>query len=57
MDYVRRQLPETAPYRRLLGVVGVRAVTPVKVEFAYGRPYDRPMSVAREFEADGQVTI
>ena len=57
MDYVRRQLPETAPYRRLLGIVRVRADTPVKVESASRRPYERPMNVVCKFEADRQFTI
>ena len=56
MEYARRQLPATAPYRRLLGIVGVPPVTPVTVLSASGRPYDRPTSIVRKFGAGAQCT-
>ena len=57
MEYAHRQLPATAPYRRLLGIVGVRPVTPVKVVSDCGRPYDRPMHVVCKLGAGGQFTM
>jgi len=57
MDYPNRQLPATAPDRRPLGIVGVRAVTPVTDLSASGWPHDRPMNVVSQFEAGGRFMM